>query len=89
VLDLQRSDEIFDDLLAHDSDRRWAARGELAAEALPTAMKKVAVAVLGSDVLRKAQVSGDRSVLDCEGEVMLSSGRRKLLRRCYLTVKGT
>lgn len=80
---------MFNDLLPHDSDRRWVADGELAAEALPTAMKKVAVAMLGSDVLRKAQVSGDLSVLKFEVEVMLSSGRRKLVRRCYITEKGS
>lgn len=54
VLDLHQTDEVFDNLPAQDGDWRWVARHELAAEALPTAMKKVAVAILGSDVFRKA-----------------------------------
>jgi len=44
---------MFDNLPAHDGDWRWVARHELAGEALPTAMKKVAVAMLGSDVVRR------------------------------------
>ena len=52
VLDLHQTDEVFDDLPVHDGDWRWVARHDLAAEALPTAMKKVAVAMLGSDVFR-------------------------------------
>ncbi len=53
VLDLHQTDEVFDDLPTEDGDWRWVARHELAAEALPTAMKKVAVAMLGSDVFRR------------------------------------
>ncbi len=53
VLDLHRTDKVFDDLPAQHGDWRWVARHELAAEALPTAMKKVAVAMLGSDILRR------------------------------------
>lgn len=54
VLDLYRTDEVFDDLPAPDGDWRWVARHELAAEALPTAMKKVAVAMLGPQVFSPA-----------------------------------
>ena len=53
VLDLHQTDEVFENLPVHDGDWRWVARHELAAEALPTAMKKVAVALLGSDVFRR------------------------------------
>ena len=52
VLDLHHTDEVFDDLPVHDGDWRWVARHELAAEALPTAMKKVVVAMLGSRVFQ-------------------------------------
>ncbi|MEK6216860.1 MAG: NUDIX domain-containing protein [Boseongicola sp.] len=55
VLDLHQTDEVFDELPACDGDWRWVARHELAAEALPTAMKKIAVAMLESDVFRKGQ----------------------------------
>jgi len=55
VLHLQRTAEVFDELPARDGDWRWVARHEMATEALPTAMKKVAVAMLGSEVFRKAQ----------------------------------
>ncbi len=54
VLDLHHTDEVFDDLPAQEGDWRWVARHELATEALPTAMKKVAIAVLGSEVFRPA-----------------------------------
>ncbi len=52
VLDVHVSDELFDELPASPGDWRWVARDDLAREALPTVMKKVAVAVLGADVLR-------------------------------------
>lgn len=55
VLELHRTDEVFDGFPAHAGDWRWVAHHELATEALPTAMKKVAVAMLGPDVFRKVQ----------------------------------
>ena len=54
VLDLHRTDEVFDDLPAQDGDWRWVDRRDLAAEALPTVMKKVAVAMLGPEVFGPA-----------------------------------
>ena len=53
VLDLHHTDEVFDEPPAQDGDWRWVARHELVAEALPTAMKKVAAAMLGPDVFKK------------------------------------
>ncbi len=53
VLQVQRTDEVFDELPAHDGDWRWITRQEMAVEALPTVMKKIAVAMLGTDVFRK------------------------------------
>ena len=58
VLQVQCTDQVFDELPATDSDWRWVARRDLADEALPTVMKKVAVAMLGSDALRRVSRSG-------------------------------
>lgn len=54
VLHLRRTDQVFDELPASDGDWRWVTREDLPAEALPTVMKKVAVAILGSDAFRKS-----------------------------------
>jgi A/G-specific adenine glycosylase len=53
VLDVHVTDELFDTLPANPGDWRWVARDELAHEALPTVMKKVAVAVLGPDAVKR------------------------------------
>jgi A/G-specific adenine glycosylase len=53
LLEVKRTVEVFDDLPSSRSDWRWVARDELAGEALPTAMKKVAVTMLGADALMK------------------------------------
>jgi A/G-specific adenine glycosylase len=53
VLNLQRTAEVFDELPTCDGDWRWVTRQEMASEALPTVMKKVAVVMLGPDVFKK------------------------------------
>ena len=53
LLRLQRTDQVFDELPASDGDWRWVARHEMASEALPTVMKKIAVAMLGSDLFKE------------------------------------
>jgi A/G-specific adenine glycosylase len=57
VLDVHVTDEVFDAAPASAHDWRWVARQDLAREALPTVMKKVAIAVLGADALRKVRQS--------------------------------
>jgi hypothetical protein len=44
---------VFDAVPCKAHDWRWVACEALAREALPTVMKKVAVAVLGADALRR------------------------------------
>ena len=55
LLDVHVTDELFDTLPDVDHDWRWVERGDLAREALPTVMKKVAVAVLGPDALKRGR----------------------------------
>jgi A/G-specific adenine glycosylase len=53
LLDVYESDEVFDAVPGGAHDWRWVACEDLAREALPTVMKKVAVSVLGADALRR------------------------------------
>ena len=53
LLDVHVTDEVFDASPGIAHDWRWVAREDLAREALPTVMKKVAVAVLGADALKR------------------------------------
>jgi len=53
VLDVLHTDEAFETWPDYHGDWRWVAREDLATEALPTAMKKVAVTMLGADALKK------------------------------------
>jgi len=53
LLDVHMTDEVFDTGPDTAHDWRWVERQHLAAEALPTVMKKVAVAVLGADALKR------------------------------------
>lgn len=55
VLDVHVTDEIFDAAPCDGHDWRWVARQDLPREALPTVMKKVAVAVLGADALKRSR----------------------------------
>ncbi len=55
VLDVMTSLEVFDAAPGHGEGWRWIAPYDLAGEALPTAMKKVATAVLGPDALKKVR----------------------------------
>jgi A/G-specific adenine glycosylase len=57
LLDVHLTDEVFEAGPDTQHDWRWVAHRDLAGEALPTVMKKVAVAVLGTDALRKTRQS--------------------------------
>jgi A/G-specific adenine glycosylase len=53
LLDVHVTDEVFDVEPGDGHDWRWVAAEDLTREALPTVMKKVAVAVLGADAMKR------------------------------------